>query len=184
MTEEIVDGDTKDTEILEETPKEETPKETPKDSELEDRNKQLFERAKKAEAEAKTLRSQLEKKDKPQEKGLDVEDYIDISASLEGLDQREKTKLAQEHKLTGKTLTEIRASEDFQLWQSAYKAKVEKEKALNPSTKQTDTVKEKDFGEKMEELRGGNPFAVTPEMEALAEKEGVWRNPQNSRFKK
>jgi hypothetical protein len=70
---------------------------------------------------------------------LDVGDYIDISASLEGLTQREKEKLASEHKLTGKPIREIRNSEDFTLWQSALKQKLEKEAAsLTPSSKQPD----------------------------------------------
>jgi hypothetical protein len=72
-------------------------------------------------------------------KSLDVEDYIDISASLEGLDQREKEKLAKEHKLTGRPLTDIRKDEDFLLWQSAYKQKLEKENALKPSSTQSDS---------------------------------------------
>src|SRR3990167_1914049 len=59
---------------------------------------------------------------------LDVEDYIDISASLEGLDQREKEYLAEQHKLSGKSLGEIRKDENFNLWQSAYRDKVEKER--------------------------------------------------------
>lgn len=64
---------------------------------------------------------------------LDVEDYIDISASLEGLDQREKEYLAQQHKLTNLPLKDIRNNEDFQLWQGAYRQKVEKERALTPT---------------------------------------------------
>lgn len=72
-------------------------------------------------------------------KSLDVEDYIDISASLEGLDQKEKERLAREHKLSGKPLAEIRKDEDFLLWQSAYRQKSEKERAsLIPSNKQPD----------------------------------------------
>lgn len=181
MAEEIENIDSPNDEILEETPVEETPKETPKDSELEEKNKQLFERTKKAEAEARTLKVQLEK-EKKVDKTLNVDDYIDISASLEGLDQREKTKLAQEHKLTGKSLTEIRESEDFQFWQQAYRQKVEKEKALNPSTRQTDTPKEKLLEDRLEEAKRGNPFRITPEMEELAEKEGLYKSPSHVRF--
>lgn len=72
-------------------------------------------------------------------KSLNVEDYIDISASLEGLDSREKERLAREHKLSGRPLQEIRKDEDFILWQSAYRQKQEKEKtSLTPSSKQPD----------------------------------------------
>lgn len=133
----------KQEESVEET-KAETKVETeadPKLSELEAKNRQLFERAKKAEDEAKALKLQHESLKKASTKSLDVEDYIDISASLEGLDQREKSYLAEQHKLTGKPLTEIRQNEDFQLWQSAYQAKVAKEKALKPSGTQEDSGK-------------------------------------------
>lgn len=70
---------------------------------------------------------------------LDVEDYIDISASLEGLDQREKERVAREHKLSGRPIKEIRQDEDFTLWQKAYREKVETEKlTLKPSGTQPD----------------------------------------------
>lgn len=111
---------------------------TKKLTELEDQNKKLFERAKKAEADAKAAKALAETFKTASTKTLDVEDYIDISASLEGLDQKEKERLAREHKLTGKPLSEIRKDEDFLLWQTAYKQKVEKEKlALKPSGTQS-----------------------------------------------
>lgn len=93
----------------------------------------------KEEADRKALEARLNAGGGDKSK-LDVGDYIDISASLEGLDQREKEKLAKEHKLTGQSLTEIRKSEDFILWQSAYKADAEKRKAvIPPSGKQPDS---------------------------------------------
>jgi hypothetical protein len=95
----------------------------------------------KEEADRKTLEDKLNKKGEAGDSGLNVEDYIDISASLEGLDQREKEFLARQHKLTGKPLPEIRKEEDFQLWQSAHRAKLEKENALAPSSTQTETDK-------------------------------------------
>jgi hypothetical protein len=94
------------------------------------------EKAEKAEAERKALEAKLNEvqKSNVKSKGLDVEDYIDISASLEGLDQREKEYLAKQHKLTGKPLPELRQDEDFKLWQSAYQTKVEKERKAMPPT--------------------------------------------------
>lgn len=80
---------------------------------------------------------------------LDVEDYIDISASLEGLDQREKEYLAKQHKLTGKPIKEIRNDEDFTLWQGAYRQKVEKELTLKPSGTQPESDKPKTLSEKL-----------------------------------
>ena len=70
---------------------------------------------------------------------LDVNDYIEISASLEGLDAREKEYLAKQHKVTGQPLNEIRKSEDFGFWQSSYQGKKSRDQAsLTPSTKQPD----------------------------------------------
>lgn len=75
-----------------------------------------------------------------EKKGLQVEDFIDISTSLEGLDQKEKERISREHKLTGKPLSEIRKDEDFLLWQSAYRSKVEKERqTIKPNSKQPDS---------------------------------------------
>ena len=69
---------------------------------------------------------------------LDVEDYIDISTSLSGLDPVEQAYLAKQHKLTGQAMKEIRESEDFQLWNTAYRQKLEKERALAPNATQED----------------------------------------------
>lgn len=74
---------------------------------------------------------------------LDVEDFLDISASLEGLDQREKEFLAEQHKLTGLPLVEIRKGENFSLWQQGYQAKAEKERALKPSGTQPESARKK-----------------------------------------
>lgn len=112
--------------------------ETPK-TYSEDEFRQVVARAKKAEAEARTFKAQSDNLKKANNKSLDVEDYIDISASLEGLDSREKEYLAREHKLSGRPLNEIRKDENFSLWQSAYRQKVEKERtSLAPSSKQPD----------------------------------------------
>jgi len=108
----------------------------------------------KEEAERKSVEAKLEaklKESNASKSALDVEDYIDISASLEGLDQREKEYLAEQHKLTGKSLRDIRKDENFLLWQSAYQAKVEKEKlALKPSSSQMLKDAPKNFEEQLE----------------------------------
>lgn len=84
-----------------------------------------------------------------QKVGLDVSDYIDISSSLDGLDQKEKEKLALEHKLTGKPLSEIRNDEDFLLWQGAHREKVQKDKALSPNTNQDEIEKPKTLEQRL-----------------------------------
>lgn len=119
--------------------------------------------AEKAELEAKLRVSQ--------KTTLDVEDYIDISASLEGLDQREKSFLAEQHKLSGKPLRDIRSSEDFSLWQSAYRTKIEKENALKPSSTQADSERPKTLNEKL-------ASASLEEKEKILSGVGLWKSPR------
>lgn len=95
------------------------------------------EKAAKAEAERLALEAKLNELTKAQRpQGLNVEDYIDISSSLEGLDAREKEYVASQHKMSGKPIKDIRNSEDFSFWRSSYQQKLEKERTLKPSTTQ------------------------------------------------
>jgi len=80
---------------------------------------------------------------------LDVDDFIEISASLKGLDRQEQEWLTEEHKATGRTLSDVRKSEKFKLLQSAYKAKVAKDKSLRPSNKQDEADKPQGLLEKL-----------------------------------
>lgn len=96
-----------------------------------------------------------------QKSALDVGDYIHISASLDGLDTREREYLATQHTLTGKPLNEIKDSEDFQLWRSAYQQKVEKDKTLTPSNRQP----ESDLPQSLDEALAG--------ASTIAEKEAI-----------
>ena len=103
---------------------------------------------------------------------LDVSDYIDISASLEGLDQREKEYLAQQHKQTGKSLTELRKDEDFGLWQSAYRQKVEKERlTLSPSSTQSESERPKSLTERL-------ASASLAEKEQILAEAGLYKSPR------
>lgn len=134
-------------------------------------------RAEKAEAELKKLEKQLNAKvnkdtGSRDAASLDVEDYIDISASLEGLDQREKEKLAREHKLTGRPLSEIRKDEDFVLWQEAYRQRVEKERALNPSTTQEEREKDSSLSAKLAKAN------TLEETEKILEEAGLYKAPR------
>lgn len=133
------------------------------------------EEAEKQATEAKRIADEAAKKAAEQGngKGLNVEDYIDISASLEGLDQREKEFLARQHKLTGQAIGEIRKSEDFSFWQEAYRQKVEKEKAAKPSTRQTETEQPQSFEQK---LANASP----QEREKLIIDAGLWQDPRKS----
>lgn len=106
-------------------------------------------------------------------KALEVEDFIDISASLEGLDQREKEFLANQHKLTGKPLGDIRKDENFLLWQTAYQQKVEKEKlALKPSSTQVTEDAPSSFEEKL--AKAGS----MAEKEKLLSEAGLYKSPK------
>lgn len=109
-------------------------------------------------------------------KTLKVEDFIDISASLEGLSPAEKAYLAEQHRLTGKPLAEIRKSENFLLWQTGYNAKVEKERALKPSGEQGDETKPKTLTSKLQELNSSKNFrANLAEMEKHLEGAGLYK---------
>lgn len=91
-------------------------------------------------------------KNKDEKSTLGVDDYIDISASLEGLDKREKEYLAQQHKLSGTPLKELRESEDYTLWQKAYRDKVaEEKKTLAPSGAQEDADRPKSIVSKLKD---------------------------------
>lgn len=103
---------------------------------------------------------------------LDVEDFIDISASLEGLDSREKQYLAEQHKYTGRSLKELRNDENFLLWQDAYRAKVEKEKALSPSNTQPEADKPKSLSSQLSSAR------TIAEKEELLMKAGLYKTPR------
>lgn len=144
MENEILENDTpeNETETVEpesteeatEEAEEETPEATQEEPALKSAlaQKEHF-RNKLKEAEAKLAKAQ---KAGAAPTALDVEDYIDISTSLSGLDPVEQAYLARQHKLTGESMKEIRESEDFQLWNTAYKQKQEAERALKPNSQQ------------------------------------------------
>jgi hypothetical protein len=85
----------------------------------------------------------------PEEKGaaLDVSDYIEISSTLNGLDQVEQDYLARQAKATGQSLKALREGEDFQNWQIGHAAKLEKEAALRPDTAQPVEDEPQNMGE-------------------------------------
>lgn len=131
------------------------------------------EKLERAEAERKALEEKLNKAKTSggDKSALDVSDYIDISTALSGLDQRQQAFLAEQHRLSGKSLKEIRESEDFQLWNEAYGLRQQKEAALRPNATQ-----------ELEEV--AKPFAQQLKNASLAEKEemlakaGLWKAPQ------
>ena len=125
---------TQETTVEEETPVVEVPSSNELTTALIQKEK-FREKLERSEAERKALEEKLNASVKGSP--LDVSDYIDISTSLSGLDPREQARLAEEHKNTGKSLKDIRESEDYQLWQTAYRMKQEKENALRPNATQS-----------------------------------------------
>lgn len=130
-------------------------------------------KAEKAEKERKALEAQLNKRvQNGTQPALDVEDYIDINTALSGLDTVEQAYLAKMHKLTGEAMKDIRESEDFQLWNSAYRAKLEKEAALKPTNTQ---VLEEQPGSLAQQLAKASTIA---EREKILREHDLWRDPR------
>jgi len=127
------------------------------------------EKAERAEKERKALEVKLNQATKAQGTApLDVSDYIDISTSLDGLDPREKAYLAEQHKLTGRPLKEIRESEDFTFWDSAYRAKQEKEAALKPNSAQSEEDAPRSLAERLRN-------ATVAEREEILREQGLYK---------
>jgi hypothetical protein len=168
MEEEDVAGSSPE-EVVEETPDVSEDEKTPASAPEPEEKTVPYDRFKKVNDELTKL-----KKEPPKtvvKTTLGVEDYIDISASLEGLDKREKEYLAQQHKLTGKSLSDIRKDEDYVLWQDAYRAKKEKELSLKPSGTQSESDRPMSFAEK---LKG----ASLADKEKLLEEAGLYKHPR------
>ena len=66
-----------------------------------------------------------------------MEEILETMENFEGLDVKERAILLKEAKTNNLSMKEARKSDDFLLWQKAYKEKVAQDKALSPSTKQT-----------------------------------------------
>lgn len=127
-----------------------------------------YERFKEVNDQLKKLRENPQ----PQSQTLDLNELIAINASMEGLSQREKERLAEEHKLTGRPLPEIRKSEDFLLWQQGYHSKVEKERALKPSSTQPEAQAERKLSDVLKD-----PRVPREEKEELMRQHGLYKDP-------
>lgn len=182
--EEVQDSETPEEEQTSENQEEsvETPEEDPQKEVVNKELKSLQaqkdhfrEKAERAESERKKLEAQLNKVTEGKvQPSLDVEDYIEMSSSLSGLDPREQEYIVKEHKLSGTSLKEIRESEDFQLWDSAYRMKKEKEeKALKPSSTQAEAQAQKGFVDRFDE-------ANKDEQEEMLIKAGLYKPPRQN----
>ena len=121
---------------IEESSEEQEPSEKPvKDTfidELEEKNKRLYARLKKAEEKVKKMEVDATKEVSVK---VDPDDVAKIMATYEGLDPAERKALKKYANLNESSLEEAKSDEDFQLWQKAHREKVEKEKTPKPSTK-------------------------------------------------
>lgn len=144
------------------------------------------EKHEKEEAARKALEDKLNKANEGQSstKSLEVDDFIQISASLEGLDQREKEYLAEQHKLTGQPIGDIRKGESFLMWQEGYKMKVERERALKPNDTQPDGNAVKTVSSELRRIQSsGNFRASLSEQEKLLEQSGLYKSSKPNPFK-
>lgn len=146
------------TETQEPPEEKETPPKPPKE-EYTDREKQLFERAKKAEEVAKKAKEDLVKASKPVS---DTDVILEVQQATKDLSPEEVTELQLRASANKSSLSDAREDENFKLWQEGHNAKVEKERALNPSTTQetveTEVPKspEQRFKEVAEKYKGDN----------------------------
>ena len=99
----------------------------------------IFARMKAAEEKAKKAEAKLAES-KPQS---DVDAILEVKKATDGLSNDEITELQLRAKANGVSLPEARKDDNFKIWQEGYNAKVEKEKALNPSTNQSEVEIEK-----------------------------------------
>lgn len=189
MAEEIVEDNTPSVQEEEETtekiPHEETPspeKKVEVKVELTDRERRLLERARKAEENAKERKAELDKFLANSKKNdfSDVDAILEVQRATSGLDPREVGELKVRANAMGISLTEARENEDFKLWQSSYKEKVDKEKAPIPSTTQSGDGKERTDLEILDSNRGTYDDFMNPDpkKEEVLKKSGLWKDPQ------
>ncbi len=104
---------------------------------LKEKNRQLYARAKKAEEKAKEMEKRLkEAKPKDWDDPKFITKIAEVGMAFDGLDAKERSRLIEEAKLKGLSVSEARKDEDFVIWQKAYREKVAKNKMPEPSTKQ------------------------------------------------
>ncbi len=163
--------ETTDEETIENPAEEETAEEETSDSEQEtEENKpevtkeekvvtqkeldKLYARMKIAEERAKKAEGKLSKEKSSGETTDEEMDYIlEVQKSTRGLDENEVDELRLRAKSKGITLSEARKDDNFVLWQKGYREKVAKEKALNPSTTQTEVKKPKTVEQRLAEAK-------------------------------
>jgi len=165
---EEVETPEEETTVSEQEPKEEKPEVVKEEMVSKKELDKLYARMKSAEEEAKKAKAQLIEKKPVSE--TDV--ILEVQVATKGLTPEAVKELQLRAKANGVSLTEARQDENFKLWQDGRKAKVEKEKALNPSTTQSEVEKKqsKSIDQRLQE-------ATTQEEKAKILDELTYKNP-------
>ncbi len=166
MSDEITETTEQNPEV-EETPEEKTQveetqenptveKETPKEKTKEtytDREKRYYARMKESDEIAKKAKSDLAKAKEDVAKAKlpisDIDAILEVQQATKGLDGEQVAELKLRASAMGIGLLEARNDSNYQLWQKGYNEKVEKAKALNPSTTQSESQKPKTLEDKL-----------------------------------
>lgn len=182
------EGETPEEAPVEETPV--NPEEAPVSEQVTEENKpetvkeemvskkeldKLYARTKKAEEDAKKAKNQLAE----QKSVSEVDTILEVQKATKGLDADEVAELQLRAKAKEVSLSEAREDENFKLWREGKKAKVEKEKALNPSTAQPGAAPKKPLTTE-ERLKA----AKTLEEEEEILNEATYLNPMTGRSEK
>jgi hypothetical protein len=133
-------------------------------------NEQLYARVKKAETKVEEALKTLPKVGQT----VNFSEIAQILSAFDGLDAQEKSRLIQEAKLKNVSLEDAKKDEDFVLWQTARRQKVEEEKkAIPPSTKQGE-----DFSSPQAKIKRFKAGEMTPEeQEDFLVETGVYKRP-------
>jgi hypothetical protein len=174
-TEEPVEEEPQEEETPEETPTEETapPKQEAERPKYTDREKRYYARMKLAEEEAKKAKEALSQTKAPIP---EIDAILEVQSATKDLTPDEVAELKLRAAAEGISLTEARKAPNYLLWQTAYREKVEKEKAAKPSTLQPEVEKPKTF---VDELKDTEKLSFADEITKKAEileKQGLWKN--------
>jgi hypothetical protein len=130
--------------------------EAPKKREYSDLERQMYARAKKAEAELKLAKEELDKKKSANAPDLDA--ILEITSATAGLEPDEVDELKLRASALGKSLTETRRDKTYNLTLQALREEKRKANALEPSSRQEGSekrkpLKEQSLSEKEDYLR-------------------------------
>ncbi len=128
----------------EETVEKETSEETSKTPEIQTVDYEAKFKASQAEAIRLVKENEGLRKTKPSnptDSKVNVDEVLEITTATKGLTPEAVAELKLRSDATGKSLSEAREDENFVIWHNAYNEKVEKEKALAPSTNQGEVDK-------------------------------------------